>query len=913
VPNLEPVTLAGEEYAVRLVGPRAAVFPTSPAANVAVLGRADMVARPVVSASVPSSPDLVSGSYTLRLGDAGECVLTFPNSSASDGVPWRQRFDPGGHNQFLEIWRNGLLEQVCVIDTVQASQQQITVHGQDGWFLLKKAYERDWVVVQSPRDVIERATQVWVPTTTDNFPAGALNAQWTASTNNGGTVAIGQSGGLVLKAPAGSSVFAQVASPNVTVPSTATWRASCNVQFANINSTGSFVLQISEVGGSTWALFLNAGNAVFQGFGQVQVPAAASYGLALESDGEWVWAFANGMLVGCVRRNQTETALNTELILNGTAASACSAIVTGVLVEILQPFLVPGSDKGDFVLPGTASTYPSGGLHARYYNDTDLAGAGANRLLTILNPTRSQAYAGSGTAEYANQQDATINHANSATGFAPTPGAANTNFSVKWFGAIYLKLSQGNYTISFTVDDGVRIWIGKTKWGDQIIDSWITQVATTYNATLTAASLAGTPPYGGAAVAKDGWYPIVIEYFQDGGNCAAQFSFTPPVSYTDPGGTALTGGVSVIVPATSLSPLGCADQRYQGVSHFDLAQQTITGFGYQASVEPQQLESGLFPGVLAPRIREGHDTDIILKPDLSIREDGEGLLNYSSTVDATDFCSSLQGNGAGFQNGTTGQLQAEVYDPATMLASLFDVQGWQDFSDASFISLLQGLLNSRLGLQLTPWQLLSADPTGSPRLAYTWPLPSNLAAMRWRPGDGLRIQARDINVVDTVPRQLLVIARSFTPNGKTGVTASFANRPRNPARMLKQLLYSASRQQRNYQKQLVTLNGIYVTGVIAPGATGGNSVVIPAATDTIVRARLRVSANSGPVAFNVLVNGVDQTTPLTGAATITTVPLNLDLGPVANPDANGQLYAAIKVPGGVGSTFSYQLLCDVLR
>lgn len=934
MPNLEPVVIAGQRYAIRQVGLPSVLYPqtaTPISPEIQVLSKL-LIARPLPASSLPSSPDFVSGSWTGRLGDAGDMQLQFPNKEASDGVPWRQRFDPTGHLQFLECYYNGNLDSCCVIDTCEVDEQGVSVHGQDGWFLLKKAYERDWTVVESPRDVIERATQVWVPTAADNFPyANSANpaAQWTVTTNSGGTVAmINPGGGCKLQITSSNSSLARIASSAIGVTATGAWSATANAQYAALDPANNHVLlKVTESSGDLYVLGLNAGQAYLllggTQYAQVKIPTAASYSLRLESDGEWIYGFVSGQLIGSFRRNSTTTTTITTTVELGAAntGAAGTAVVTGVLTESLQPFLQRGSDKGDYVLPGTASTYPTGGLHARYYSDTDLA-SDTNRLVKILNPTRSIAYAGSGPAEYQNQQDATIN-----TQANPTPGAATSNWSCKWFGAVYLKLSAGDYRLQWSNPGGVtsgtavRIWVGKTRFGDQLVPDqgvnadW--NLASGFGAfgyTISASALKGTSSYGGATVQRDGWYPIKVEYAVDStAHTAGTLYFTnSPAAYTDPGGTAIASGAQItVIPATSLSPLGCVDQRYQGASHFDLAQQTVQGFGYQASVEPQNLESGLFPGVLAPRIREGQDTDLILTPDTGPRTDGEGLLNYSSTLDGTDFASSLQGNGAGVNNGTSGQLQAIVYDPPTLLAALFDAQQWQDFSDAAFSALLQALLNTQLGLQLSPWQLLSADPTGAARLAYTWPLPGTIAAMRCRPGDGMRIQARDINVFDTAPRQILVITRSIAPAGTTSSTASFANRPKNPARSLKRALYTATRLQRNYQRQLVTLSGALVTGSIAGGATGGNSMVLPLVTDQLVRVYLRVSANSGPQAFNVLVNGVDQTTALNGPWT--TVPVNLALGPVATPDANGQLYAAVKNNSGSASTYTYQLFADVLR
>jgi hypothetical protein len=116
VPLQEPTVLSLNRYALRRVGPRAAVFPTSPVPNFSVLQVATMVARPLPTSNAPNSPDFASGSWTGRLVVAGEMALTFPNKEASDGAPWRNRFDPTGHLQWIEIYNDGYLESVCCID-----------------------------------------------------------------------------------------------------------------------------------------------------------------------------------------------------------------------------------------------------------------------------------------------------------------------------------------------------------------------------------------------------------------------------------------------------------------------------------------------------------------------------------------------------------------------------------------------------------------------------------------------------------------------------------------------------------------------------------------------------------------------------------------------------------------------------
>ena len=1289
--NLEPVVLEGRTYQLRHIGPKAQIWPQPPVAvsTYALLNQSAMVARSLPWSNQPNSADWVTGQWTGRLNDSSDFTLTFPNKEASDGGPWRLRFDPGGKKQWIEIWNDGYLEHVGCIQKGAYQRDSVVISGNDGWFQLKAAYERDWTVIQSPRDVIDRGTRVWQTLIADNFnylgasvpdtsqwiasssvEAGpnsvgtrANDSAWnplgtsslvpwtfggsssisTTSTNwvgsdglvatnfgfsvPGGTSILGLQatiesninlggsvgGGAGLYAPflvvsgTRSSVYTALRETGTPFPlntngfvyfgdSVDTWYGAAaaltpalvnasnfgyefqveiqsdgvhtmtwtvvalqmTVWYASstavqIRATGGLGLNVSSTPNNTAAItsvpmstnstiwvgettvfqlpasgaiysmvVLEDGNTVgtvqiaggvatlftwdpmgvsFTTMAAVNLTSSATWDIRIECDGEWTSGFVNGQLIGTFRRQNTvpsNLSMLAEVISTGTAANA---VVTAALLEVQEAFLMrtdwqrnnpnalatssvdnsgtgtvtwtnpgnvtntginsanafanlgqnivshylwitgfgfnvpsnatitgtemrllkssagtsnavqditvtlvnagstigsnraiggvywlagttagtytsyggltdqwgasltptiansstfgvaiscknvgfagtasaeiwnpaqaviyytlPGGDWGDFVLPGDASTYPWGGLHARYSNNLDLQ-SDTNRLRKIHTPLRTQAFSGSGVPEYANQQDATINGQQN-----PMPGADTSSWSVIWFGSIYLKSSAGDYTFSVNQVGGgnsaVRVWVGKTRFGEQLVDQWNWSNSGVFSFTISATALAGSLPYGAGTVTRDGWYPIKIEYAVDTtAQTAPVLHLTnSPVAYTDPGGTAIASGAqNIVVPATSLSPLGMIDQRYQGIAHFDLVQRTAQGFGYQTACEPLQLETlgqaqpllGSFPGVLAPRIREGHDTDAILKPDIDPRTDGEGLIDYANNLDATDNCTSLTGNGAGFQSGTSGQLQAEVYDPVSMMDSLFDIQGWQDFSDASFASLLQALLNSELGLRLQPWQVVTGQPQGKPRLAYTWPLPSALAQMRWRPGDGLRVQAREVNIFDLSPRQILSIVRSIHPNGSTGAQVNFAARPRTPAHTLKQQLFGVSRWQRNYQKQLITLQSDMGAQMNSPAITSGGFgpyfgvSLLP--SDQVVRAWIRIAYNTGTAGLEI--NAVDQTVNLNGPWT--GVPVIINVTPyTATASATGLLYCRVINKGGTTQNFEVQLLIDVLR
>lgn len=960
----EPVVLEGRSYALRHIGPQSHLYPQGvPIAQstYTVLNQTTMVGRALPMADMPNSTDFVSGSWTGRVNDAGEFTLTFPNKEASDGTPWRNRFDPSFKNEWIEILNDGYLEAVCCIEKVDLKRDQIIISGHDGFWQTKNAYERDWIVVQAPRDVIERGTQVWQSIIADNFPStssitGPATTLTTPTTTwtltNGGSFMVSPSGLVVEPSSLGGG--AGMASPTFSITDSGAWSITMSFTAPTLASghAPTVALKVTESLGNVYELDMALALGTQGGTGsllldsnlegQIIVPTDTAYSLLMESDGEYIWAYVNGQLIpgGIQRAHSITSSLQVSIVASAGGVPTIEMLYTGVQIKTLQPFLMAGgtTDKGDFALPGSASTYPNGGLHARYYNNADLAGD-SSRLVKIHHHGRSQAYVGStgGPGEYANQQDSTIDNQSNA------PGAAGNYWSCIWFGAIYLKLSAGNYEFQLITQSntGARVYIGKTKFGDQLYDNFsLGNPVTVGYINVTAANLAGTLSYNpGFGVStgteiRDGWYPIKIEYFVDlsGTTTAPVFNwYNTPVSYTDPGGTTIPLLVNTarVVDSTSLSPLGCVDQRHQGISHFDLIQKTAQAFGHQFACEPHSLESSFFPGILAPRWREGADYDAKLEPDDNERK--EGMLNYGNTLDATDTITTLQGNGAGFQNGNTGQLQGYVYDPVSLQESLFDVEGWQDFSDAAFASLLGALLNSNLGTRLQPWQSIVGDPVGRERLAIPWPIPvpltDSLSQMRWRPGDGLFVYARDVRIEDTAPRQLLMVQRSIHPNGTTGVAVTFmANesvRPRGTQYQLNQRLFQATRWQRNYQKQLVTLTGTYAQNSIAANSdtTGSGvfqinkySAVTLQPGDIVVRAWVRFVVNLANLATGIGINGQgDVTSTLNGPWT--TTPAMIDITPVAIPDSFNRLlvYLINKNVTTPQNDVEWQVLVDVLR
>ncbi len=100
---------------------------------------------------------------------------------------------------------------------------------------------------------------------------------------------------------------------------------------------------------------------------------------------------------------------------------------------------------------------------------------------------------------------------NWATG-EPGSGVNSDNFSARWIGRF--PFSAGVYSFTATANDGIRAWID----GNLIIDGWIDQGATTYQATLDI---------------SEGEHVVQIEYYENSGDALAQVIWQRVVTSAD--------------------------------------------------------------------------------------------------------------------------------------------------------------------------------------------------------------------------------------------------------------------------------------------------------------------------------------------------------------------------------------------
>jgi hypothetical protein len=91
----------------------------------------------------------------------------------------------------------------------------------------------------------------------------------------------------------------------------------------------------------------------------------------------------------------------------------------------------------------------------------------------------------------------------------PGNGVATDNFSVRWSGRF--NFAAGTYAFTATADDGIRVFVD----GVQIINAWVDQGATTYQASRTLSA---------------GQHDVRVEYYERGGQAVAKVKWAAPNS-----------------------------------------------------------------------------------------------------------------------------------------------------------------------------------------------------------------------------------------------------------------------------------------------------------------------------------------------------------------------------------------------
>ena len=109
-------------------------------------------------------------------------------------------------------------------------------------------------------------------------------------------------------------------------------------------------------------------------------------------------------------------------------------------------------------------------------------------------------------------------------GGSPAANVPADQFSARWTGTF--TFAAGSYQFTATADDGIRVWVD----GTPVIDAWIDQAPTTYQATRSLTA---------------GDHEVRVEYFENGGGAVARVSWQldqppPPPPSSCPSGEYMT-------------------------------------------------------------------------------------------------------------------------------------------------------------------------------------------------------------------------------------------------------------------------------------------------------------------------------------------------------------------------------------
>jgi hypothetical protein len=834
------------------------------AAGTAVVGATYAAQGPV---GVNGDRGYQSGTYEPSLNDEGTATVRLPNAVGEDGVLHRRRFacliDSSYEigDEWIEVWegvpgRGRALFVGTPVDW-RKTRAEVTLTLADGSALL--AAQRTFAAgfwYHAPRDAFEHHTKTWRTLLADDFIGGYDAARWVAGGLTPGTVTAQPSAARLTPSTTdgGTTTLSTFGSywPSVSLRDSLAWRMECRYSQALVGSVGvalllaggggeSATLQTDAAGSVLGNVAFNGGVSAAQRVERAIAKTATDVTLAIERHDRWALFYVQGALVWAVEVNWTLATTSSPQFATVSSIGAGAGGYVDLdymIVRDLQPYLMRGTDKGDYRLPGSPTP---GGLKGAYFDDAALRPVGylnADYYLRLLAPTRRP---------YARRQDATINFPTATPPtWQPTGPPSGEYFSVRWTGAIYLDLATADVTLRLDqLDDAARLWVGKTMAGQHLLTHWQSPAGLA-PFTVTSGSLR---THLGASLT--GWYPIRLEYSSGAGTVGLVFQ------------QSIGGGAYAVVPATSLSPFGIYEAEVRYDSHAEQIRGLVESFGYQYRVEPRSLETGLFPGEMVPRIRVGRDTDKVLEPPEST--------DVTVSGSARETVAALLADAAGLADqANAAQLTAEAVNFSALWATpvasrhLAVTSGYESLSDITDPALLRTRLASMLTLRSAPWEEIGARPRGAREIRDTFPpsfpVAGALAAFDWEPGDGVRLRDDTLDLDDDAPRQIIAPSWPFGPDGRGAPTVRFRQRPRSQQDALRELIRTVLLPQRNYQGQVVAIDG---TWSHLDGAGAYSRIALPAdAATSVIDAELVVTYKSDTSSWTIR-DGVTLSTILT--------------------------------------------------
>lgn len=756
------------------------------------------------------------GMFETKVYEEGAFTITFPNGYGSDANPHMERFGitavgddraayrPG--HDWIEIYNGSDLLFVGTLTKATISRAELQIAGWDAQWMLRKQreyYSAYWN--HSPRDVWEHYTSIWrflfAADMSDGTGQGKINTTGSVTdqiasariTTSGsvsaayGSVQIGLDSDNPYDAWQMKATFTRNRFGNETTPpygngafvGAGVASGGTPILWAQIQERETYLNGPSDVPGATEDFHLNGNNQGDPGI----------YEVVVEGRERWVYFYVNQALIGVLPMPNGPYDVVPFVSLDDGAGNAFTkkVDVSNLAMRHTVPYLMRGDRKGHYHLPGIPTP---GGLWARYVNDTKIQEAG-NFAALQFSPLRNK----EGEDMWTSRVDRQLNFTADA-GFTvePVPKWQPRNgptdglwWSVRWTGSIYLPLADTDCGIQYdTQEEGARLWVGKTRRGEECLDNWLFGLGTTQtNSSLR--SWIGPDENGDY---HNGWYPIVIEYGQRG-TPGAEFVLRYNV-----------GSGYVVVPSSKLSPFGIISDQIRADSHYEAIRTIQESFGYQSSIYPQKYEDAGFPGILAPYSEVGRASDKVLEP--------EEVESYSSDINAEETADAVMGDASGLAAEDSGaQLTAEAIDYQTIEDAYAVMTEFESYGDVSEAPLLRQRLQSFLLLRGNPWEDVQAQPPGYRETTDTFPLTGDLEKLDWRAGDSIRLGFPGIGVVDDDPRQMLSVSRTIYQVGLGPIAVSFRQRPRDFKDLLRNMTRRVTRKQRSYQGQKVTTGGSF--------------------------------------------------------------------------------------------------------
>ncbi len=328
--------------------------------------------------------------------------------------------------------------------------------------------------------------------------------------------------------------------------------------------------------------------------------------------------------------------------LDGSTPTAGSTLYTGPFTLTNSAVVHAIATAPGFVNSGTAS--------ASFINSSAI-GSGAGLLGQYWTNTTSIAFTNVTFAVPPTlvRTDAVVNFNWNSTG--PDLSIGQTVYTVRWTGSVQPQFNE-TYTFYATADDGVRLWVN----GQQLINQWQDEGATTYQGTIT--------------LKAQERYNIEMDYYQNGGGAVAELQWSSPSTaqavipqtqlypYTNPPPTIVlsspTNG-STYTATASVTIGAMADAPYNPISRVDFYTNNILlGTLSNSPYAPLYTltTTGLNPGSYALT---------------AVATDGSGLRNTSSVPVNITVAS---GSGQPYGLTTRGTVPAFFNMPTTFAGSL---------------------------------------------------------------------------------------------------------------------------------------------------------------------------------------------------------------------------------------------------